>query len=69
MGAPNIPNWVINLCCIAPFAALLIVALSGLFGGAMNFVGLVCLTTLCGKILQWLLNPQQVLLHQQRIGE
>ena len=69
MRTPNIPNWVINLCCVAPFIALLIVASSGLIAGAMNFVGLICLTTLCGKVLQWLLNPSQGLVHQQRIGE
>ena len=58
MNTPNLPNWVINICCITPFVALLAIAFSSWGGGTFNFVGLICLSTLCGKILQWILEPR-----------
>ena len=69
MNNPCLPNWVTSVCCIAPFLALLVVSASGLIAGTMNFVGIACLTTLCGKILQWILNPNSSLAPENRIGK
>jgi hypothetical protein len=64
MKAPIVPPWVVNLCFITPFATLLITVCSGLCGNSSSFVALLCLTSLCGKVLSSILVANRILVEE-----
>ena len=64
MQSPNIgdlPKWVPSFCCVAPFVALVLLAIAQAAGFTVGTASLVALVALCGKTTHWVLRPNRTI--------